>query len=44
MEGGVWMGPGDMGNPITGPQKLKHLKQFDVPNVHEFIYLVLIWC
>ena len=42
------MGPGDMGravsSSITGPQKLKHLKQFDVPNVHEIIYLVLIWC
>ena len=42
------MGPGGMGravsSSITGPQKLKHLKQFDVPNVHEIIYLVLIWC
>ena len=41
-------GPGDMGravsSSITGHQKLKHLKQFDVPNVHEIIYHVLIWC
>ena len=28
-------------NAITGPQKLKHLKEFDVPNV---IYHLLIWC
>ena len=38
------MGPGGMGNPITGPKKLKHLKQFDVPNGHEINYHVLIWC
>ena len=46
MEGGCGCGLGDMGravsSSITGPQK--HLIQLGVPNVHEIIYLVLIWC
>ena len=35
MEGGCGWGLGAWGiasSSITGPQKLKHLKQFDVPN------------
>ena len=39
MEGGCGWGRRAWGialsSPITGPQKLKHFKQFDVSNVHE---------